>query len=222
VAHTTQPLTPTPSPTPSPTPTAQVVDATSGMSYAQLSQWQPTCPSTLNGQGGVNWTAGESTIVAQINGGQDPWYGGACSAQLPQQYGYNGVASLENVATNLTNNITGSYYNGLQHTYQQVLSQPVTVSGHAGWEVTFQVSYVQGQGLQFNTEQGAVVVADLGAGVAPAVFFTSIPGNLSGGTVASLVSSLRLAAPQPGGGGSPGDGSPGDGGGNGGGGGNGN
>jgi len=216
VAHTSKPVTPTPSPTPSATPSALVSDATSGLSYAELSSpWQPTCPNTLNGQGGLTWTAGESAIAAQINGGQTPWYGEACSAQLPQQYGYNGVASLENVATNLTNNITGSFYNPLQHTYQQVLSQPLTISGHAGWEVTFQVSYVQGQGLQFDTEQGAVVVADLGAGVAPAVFFTSIPSNLGVGNVDPLVSSLRLAAPQPGGGGSPGDGggSPGDGGG---------
>jgi hypothetical protein len=215
VAHTSRPVTPTPSPTPSATPSALVSDATSGLSYAELSSpWQPTCPNTLNGQGGVTWTAGESAIAAQINGGQTPWYGEACSAQLPQQYGYNGVADLENVATNLTNNITGSFYNSLQHTYQQVLSQPLTVGGHAGWEVTFQVSYVQGQGPQFDTEQGAVVVADLGAGVAPAVFFTSIPNNLSSGNVDTLVSSLRLAAaPQPGGGGSPGDGSPGDGGG---------
>jgi hypothetical protein len=216
VAHTTQPLTPTPSPTPSPTPTALVTDGTSGLTYTALSSpWQPNCPGSLNGQGGVTWTAGESAIAAQINGGQNPWYGEACSAQLPQQYGYNGVADLQNVATNVTNNITGSYYNALQHTYQQVLSQPVTVSGHAGWEVTFQVSYVQGQGLQFDTEHGAVVVAELGAGAAPAVFFASIPNSLPG-NVDSLVSSLGLSAPQPGGGGSPGDGSsagsPGDGG----------
>ena len=214
VAHTTQPLMPTPTPTP--TPAAQVADATSGLSYTALSSpWQPTCPNTLNGQGGVTWTAGESAIAAQVNGGQTPWYGEACSARLPQQYGYNGVANLENVATNLTNNITGSFYNPLQHSYQQVLSQPVTVSGHAGWEIKFLMTYtnVQGQGLSWNDEQGAVVVADLGAGVAPAVFFTSIPSNFGAGISDSLVSSLRLTTPpQPGGGGSPGDGSPGDGG----------
>jgi hypothetical protein len=56
----------------------------------------------------------------------------------------------------------------------------------------------QGQGLSWSGELGAVVVTDLGTGVAPAVFYTSIPANLRENNVDSLVSSLKVAVvPQP-------------------------
>jgi hypothetical protein len=210
-AHaTTPPSSPAPSASPSATaPGSVLTDSQSGLSYAQLgSPWQPSCPSGLNG-GGFTWTAGESAVAGQVNGGQSTWYGVACSAPLPQQYGYSGVADLENVATNVVNTFSG-YYGMLQNNTAQQLSQPVQVSGHAGWEIKFLVTYTnpQGQGLSWSDELGAVVVTDLGSGVAPAVFYTSIPGNLGEKNVDSLVSSLQVSAPQQaGGGGSPAAGS---------------
>jgi Protein of unknown function (DUF2510) len=206
---------PTPTPTASATPAGSVIDdSTSGLSYTGLaSPWQPDCASDLNTQG-FTWTAGESAIAGQINGGQTTWYGVACSASLPGQYGYNGVADLQNVATNIVQQFNGAYYGVLNHSFQQEVSQPVSVSGHAGWEIEFLMTYPQAQqeGLQWTDEEGAVVVADLGAMIPPAVFFVSVPGNLGVTNVDSLVSSLKLTVPAlPGGGGSPGDGSPGDG-----------
>ena len=219
-AHTSAPAPSPSSPTPSATPSGSLLaDGQSGMSYTQLpTPWQPTCPSGLN-NGQFTWTAGESAIAGQVNGGQTTWYGVACSGPLPQQYGYNGVADLENTATNLVNTFNGTYYGALQHNFQQEVSQPVQVSGHAGWEIKFLMTYTnaQGQGLSWNDELGAVVVADLGSGMSPAVFYTSVPGDLGENNVDSLVSSLQVSAlqQQPGGGGSPGDGgspAPGDGG----------
>jgi hypothetical protein len=205
VAQTTTP-TPTPpvaaaaAPSPSPTPSAtasgsRLTDGQSGLSYAQLSSpWQPNCPSSLTSQA-FTWTAGESAVAGQINGGQTTWYGDACSGSLPQQYGYNGVADLENTATNLANTFNGTYYNALSHNFQPEVSQPVQVSGHPGWEVKFLVTYTnaQQQGLSWTDEQGAVVVTDLGTGVPPAVFYTSIPGTLGANNVDSLVSSLKVS-----------------------------
>ncbi|WP_300603077.1 DUF2510 domain-containing protein [Trebonia sp.] len=212
VARTTPPPSPSPSPSASPS-FSTIVDGQSGLSYAQLpSPWQPNCPSGLNGQS-FTWTAGEFAIAGQINGGQQTWYGVACSGPLPQQYGYSGVADLDNVTTNLVTTFENTYYSALQPSFQTELSQPVMVSGHAGWEIKFLVTYpnAQAQGLAWSNELAAVVVADLGSGVAPAVFYTSIPGNRGEGNVDTLVSSLQVSVPpQPGGGGSPGDGSPGD------------
>lgn len=171
-----------------------LTDGQSGLSYTQLpSPWQPTCPSTLNSQN-FTWTAGESAVAGQVNGGQTTWYGEACSGPLPQQYGYNGVADLANVTTNLANQFNGSYYAVLSHNYQQEESVPIQVSGHAGWEVKFLITYTnpQGQGLSWSDELGAVVVADSGAGLTPAVFYVSVPGNLGETNVDSLVSSLQL------------------------------
>jgi hypothetical protein len=186
-----------PSPSPSATATgtsSTLSDGQTGLSYAQLAApWGPACPGGLNSQG-FSWTAGESAVAGQVNG-QTPWYGAACSAPLPQQYGYNGVADLANVTTTLANQFNGSYYQALSHNYQQELSQPVQVSGHAGWEVKFLISYTNasGQGLSWSDEMGAVVVADSGTGAAPAVFYVSVPGNLGESNVDTLVSSLQLS-----------------------------
>jgi hypothetical protein len=187
-----------PSPSPSATATgtsSTLTDGQTGLSYAQLAApWGPTCPGGLNSQG-FSWTAGESAVAGQVNGGQTTWYGAACSAPLPQQYGYNGVADLANVTTTLANQFNGSYYQALSHNYQQELSQPVQVSGHAGWEVKFLITYTNasGQGLAWSDEMGAVVVADSGTGAAPAVFYVSVPGNLGETNVDTLVSSLQLS-----------------------------
>jgi hypothetical protein len=209
-AQASTPSSATPSPTPSVTPSDSVLaDGQSGLSYTQLAApWQPDCPSGLNNQA-FTWTAGESAVAGQVNGGQTTWYGAACSGPLPQQYGYNGVADLENTATNLVNTFNGAYYGALQHNFQPQVSQPVQVSGHAGWEIKFGMTYTnaQAQGATWSDEQGAVVVADLGPGLAPAVFYVSIPGNLGENNVDTLVSSLQLTAVPPVSG-SPSDGSP--------------
>jgi uncharacterized protein DUF2510 len=209
-ASSTAPASPSPSPTAPPTAATSgstVTDGTSGLSFAQLATpWQPGCPSGLNGQA-FTWTAGESAAAGQINNGQTTWYGAACAGALPQQYGYNGVADLENIASNLVTTFDGTYYAALPHSRSDVVSQPVSVSGHPGWEIKFLMTYTNPQGLAWNNELGAVVVADEGTGVAPAVFYTSVPANLNENNVDTLVSSLQLTTPaQPGG--SPGAGSP--------------
>jgi hypothetical protein len=209
----TSPAAPAPSPTPSATPSASpsatatpsaatLSDGESGLSYTELSSpWSPTCPGGLN-NGAFTWTSGESAIAGTINDGQTTWYGEACSGPLPQQYGYTGVADLENTATNLANTFEQAYYNPLAHNFATGVSQPVTISGHAGWEYTYDVTYTnaQAQGASWTDEQAAVVVTDTGTGNTPAVFFVSIPASLGESNVTSLVSSLQLsAAPQAGG-----------------------
>ena len=191
-----------PSASTSPTTTgSQVTDAASKLSYALLgAPWQAACPGALNQQV-FTWTAGESAVAGQIstNGQAGNWYGNACSGPLPQQYGYNGVADLEPTAANLVNAFDPAYYSALQHTRTQVESQPLQVSGHAAWEVKFLMTYptAAAQGLPWNTEMGAVVVVDMGAGQAPSVFYASVPSNLGMGNVDTLVSSLQLSGQTP-------------------------
>ena len=209
----TRPAAPTPTaaaatPTPAPTastsapasasvsataPTSVLSDGQSGLSYAELATpWTPICPSDLNGA--FPWTAGESAVAGQINGGQTAWYGEACSGPLPAQYNYSKVGDLENTATNVAQTLENAYYNALNHTIAPELSEPVTVSGHPGWEIEYLVTYANAaaQGATWTTEEGAVVVTDTGTGNAPAVFFTSVPDTLGQTNVASLVSSLQL------------------------------
>jgi hypothetical protein len=207
VTHHTAAPTPSassasPSASASPTTTgSQVTDTASKLSYALLgAPWQATCPGALNGQV-FSWTAGESAVAGQIsaNGQAANWYGNACSGPLPQQYGYNGVADLEPTAANLVNAFDPAYYSSLQHTRTQVESQPLQVSGHAAWEIKFLMTYpaAASQGLAWNTEMGAVVVVDTGAGQAPSVFYASVPSNLGMGNVDTLVSSLQLSGQTP-------------------------
>jgi hypothetical protein len=220
-----------PSATQGPTPTSSiatasgtVTDSVSWLSYSMLSApWNNSCPPSLSNQQTLTWTAGEQATAGQFtnNGQQVTWYAEACSAPLPQQYGYNGVADLPNIATNLVNGFDGPYYGGLNHQRTQLLNQPVSVSGHAGWEVKYLETYpdAASMGLPFNSEEGVVVVVDQGTGL-PAVFFVSIPANLGVADVDAVVNSLQLtvtqptaqpSAAQPGGNGQPGNGQPGNG-----------
>jgi hypothetical protein len=179
-----------------------VTDSVSGLSYSMLSTpWNNGCPPSLSSQQTLTWTAGEQATAGQFtsNGQQVTWFAEACSAPLPQQFGYNGVQDLPNIATNLVNQFDGPYYSGLNHQRTQLLNQPVSVSGHAGWEVKYLETYpdASGQGLQFNSEEGAIVVVDQGTGLPPAVFFVSIPSNLGVPDVDVLVNSMQLAVTQP-------------------------
>ena len=184
----------TASPSASATPPASVLsDGQSGLSYTQLgTPWQAGCPSGLSSA--FPWTAGESAIAGQINSGQSTWYAEACSGPLPAQYNYSGVPDLQNTATNVASTLGNAYYTALDHTSAPVLSQPVTISGHPGWEIEYQLTYTNAtaQGATWTSEEGAVVVADTGAGNTPVVFFASVPNTLGATTVNSLVSSLQL------------------------------
>jgi hypothetical protein len=183
------------SPTASATPAGSLLsDGQSGLSYTQLpAPWQgASCPSSLN-NGAFTWTAGEYAVAGQVNGGSVTWYGSACSGPLPQQYGYTGTAQLETTAVNLEQTFQNAYYSGLNHTVTQENSQPVSVSGHVGWEVTYDIVYTdQTQGETWADEQAAVVVVDNGT-AQPAVFFATIPANLTQGNVQTLVSSLAFS-----------------------------
>ena len=184
------------SPSATATPTGSLLsDGQSGLSYTQLSApWQgASCPSTLD-NGAFTWTAGEQATAGQVNGGSQTWYGEACSGPLPQQYGYTGTAQLETTAVQLAQTFQQAYYSDLNHTVTQENSQPVSVSGHVGWEVTYDIVYTDAadQGETWSDEQAAVVVVDNGT-AQPAVFFTSIPANLVESNVQTLVSSLALS-----------------------------
>jgi hypothetical protein len=200
------PATTAASPTASASPTTTagqslLTDAQSGLSYTQLpAPWQAaaSCPSTLNAVQAFPGTDGEYAEAGPVNGNSGPttWYGEACSGPLPLQYGYSGVADLQGTAENLATTFENAYYNPLNHTVAPGSNNPVEVSGHAGWEVTYDVSYTSAsaQGATWTDEQAAVVVVDTGSDD-PAVFFTSVPDTLNEANIATLVSSLQLSAP---------------------------
>jgi hypothetical protein len=195
VAAPSPTVTASPTPTASAAPPASVLsDSQSGLSYSQLATpWQGGCPSDLDSA--FPWTAGESAVAGQINGGQNTWYAEACSGPLPAQYNYSGPQDLENTATNVASTLGNAYYNALAHSSSPVLSQPVSISGHAAWEIEYQINYTNAaaQGATWTSEEAAVVVTDTGTGNTPVVFFASVPNTLGATTVSSLVSSLQLS-----------------------------
>jgi hypothetical protein len=202
-APTAQATTPSPTQTPSATGTAGgLSDSVSGLSYALLAApWTSGCPAGLSSQQTLTWTAGEAAQAGQFNNNGTPttWYGEACSAPLPQQYGYTGVADLEPTAMNLVNQFDAPYYGALNHQRTPLASTPVSISGHPAWEVKYMETYPNAAslGLPFNSEEAAVVVADQGTGLPPAVFFASVPSNLGVTSVDALVSSLTLTVASP-------------------------
>jgi hypothetical protein len=176
-----------------------LTDGQSGLSYAQLAApWQgaTSCPRTFN-NGAFTWTDGEYAVAGRVEGGGGPttWYGEACSGPLPLQYGYSGVADLQGTADNLAQTFENAYYGALNHTVAAGTDEPVQVSGHAAWEVTYDVTYTNAaaQGATWTDEQAAVVVVDTGTDE-PAVFFTSVPSTLNEANITKLVSALQLSS----------------------------
>jgi hypothetical protein len=178
-----------------------VTDSQSMLSYSQLpAPWQVTAACPLNSQV-FPWTDGEDAPAGTVNTQSGPvnWTGEACSGVLPQSYGYTSTADLQNAAESVAETLQSSYYNALSPTGVSTENDaPLQVSGHAAWEVTFDVQYgnAQSMGSSITDEQAAVVVVDAGSGVSPAVFFASIPNTptLNEGNITTLVQSLQLNA----------------------------
>jgi hypothetical protein len=174
-----------------------VTDTASGLSYRRLSSpWGQGCPSDLNTPM-FNWSAGENAVAGQVSMGGSviDWHGLACSGQLQQQFAYAGPADLEPTAMSLVGALDPAYYAGVQHSRTIEESSAMQVSGHQAWIVRFLMTYPDGasQGLTWSSEPGAVVVVDLGASQAPAVFYVSVPANLGTLNVTTLIDSLRVS-----------------------------
>lgn len=186
--------------TPSAVPTTgtPVTDPASGLSYPALSTpWQPSCPAAMS-NAAFTWTAGESAVAGTVPpAGGGPWYASACSGLLGQQYPYTGVADLPQTAMNLVGAFDSAYYSALPHVRATQQDNPLQVSGHPAWIVQFQMTYptAAGQGLAWQTQLGAVVVVDRGAGQPPAVMYVTVPDNLGTANVGVILASLQLAAP---------------------------
>jgi hypothetical protein len=196
-------VSPSPSPSASapsgaPTTGTPVTDAPSGLSYAMFgTPWQAGCP-TSRSNSTFTWTGGESAVAGTVGSGVDSaWYASACSGPLGQQYPYTGVADLAQTATNLVNAFDPAYYNGLPHSRAITENNPLQVSGHPAWIVKFLMTYptAASQGVPWQAELGAVVVADRGAGQPPAVLFVTVPDNLGLSSVDVVLQSLQLSAP---------------------------
>jgi hypothetical protein len=196
-------LSPSPSPSASAPSAAAttgtpVTDAASGLSYAMFgTPWQAGCPTTRSNPT-FTWTGGESAVAGTVGSGvNSAWYASACSGPLGQQYPYTGVADLAQTATNLVNAFDPAYYNGLPHSRAITENNPLQVSGHPAWIVKFLMTYptATSQGVPWQAELGAVVVADRGAGQPPAVLFVTVPDNLGLSSVDVVLQSLQLSAP---------------------------
>ena len=191
------PIKAQPHPSKTPVTYPQVADVTSGLSYRQLSApWQQGCPSDLNTPV-LDWTAGENTVAGHVNigGSVIDWHGLACSGPLAQPFGYNGPADLESVTAALVAAIDPAYYAGVRHSRTTEIDKTTRVSGHRAWEIEFTMTYPDGtsQGVTWSTELGAVVVADRGPDLAPAVFYVSVPATLGVTNVDVLINSLSLS-----------------------------
>jgi hypothetical protein len=176
----------------------KVTDYTAGLSYRQFSSpWRHGCPSVLDTPM-FNWSAGENAVAGHVDigGSTIDWHANACSGQLQQQFSYSGPADLQTTATSLVGALDPAYYGGVQHNLTISGSSPTRVSGNQAWAVRFDVTYFNGasQGLTWTTESGAVVVVDRGPAHVPAVFYVSVPGDLSTSDVGTLINSLRLTS----------------------------
>ena len=98
---------------------------------------------------------------------------------------------------NLVSAFDTAYFASLPHVRATEENNPLQVSGHPGWLVEFQMTYqnAAGQGLAWQTQMGAVVVVDRGAGQPPAVLYVTVPNNLGTANIGVILASMQLAAP---------------------------
>ena len=98
---------------------------------------------------------------------------------------------------NLVSAFDAAYFASLPHVRATVENNPLQVSGHAGWIVEFQMTYqnAAAQGLAWQTQMGAVVVVDRGAGQPPAVLYMTVPNNLGTANIGVILASMQLAGP---------------------------
>jgi len=192
------PASPPSTPSTVPTTGTPVSDPASGLSYATLSTpWQASCPAPMSNPA-FTWTAGESAEAGTLaSAGGAPWYASACSGLLGQQYPYTGVADLPQTAMNLVGAFDQAYYGALPHVRATQQNNPLQVSGHPAWIVEFLMTYptAASQGLPWQTQLGAVVVVDRGAGQPPAVMYVTVPDNLGTANVGVILASTQLNAP---------------------------
>ena len=192
------PASPPSTPSTVPTTGTPVSDPASGLSYATLSTaWQASCPAPMSNPA-FTWTAGESAEAGTLaSAGGAPWYASACSGLLGQQYPYTGVADLPQTAMNLVGAFDQAYYGALPHVRATQQNNPLQVSGHPAWIVEFLMTYptAASQGLPWQTQLGAVVVVDRGAGQPPAVMYVTVPDNLGTANVGVILASIQLNAP---------------------------
>jgi hypothetical protein len=164
---------------------ASVSDVATGLSYRTLSPpWRNGCPMRDNP---LDWTSGEGAPDGQVHVGGHTvsWYANACAGLLPKNLQSKSLAAeAANAAAAIDTD------KALHHTRSTTSSQATKIGGHQAWEIQLRVRY-PGEHLAWTTEVAAVVVVDREPGQDPAVFYASVPGNLSSASLTDLLSSLR-------------------------------
>jgi len=83
-----------------------------------------------------------------------------------------------------------------QHTRQILRNEALTVSGHPGWIVEFEMDFTAqstAKHWKWKKERGAFVLVDRGQGVRPSLLYISVPDNLDQSVISQVLDSLEAS-----------------------------
>ncbi|MBO3748260.1 DUF2510 domain-containing protein [Streptosporangiaceae bacterium NEAU-GS5] len=189
------------SPQTPPTPVdGRISDPVTGLSYPFPGKpWEVrTQPFTQSGDPTeLVITSGYSAVSMAAYDGKkgDDWVGSVYAAQLPEVFPYQSSNDLEVATGSLLTGYEQSFY-GPQHTREILRNEALTVSGHQGWIVEFQMDFTAQSNAnhwKWKKERGAFVLVDRGQGERPSMLYISVPDNLDQSVITQVLDSLEAS-----------------------------
>jgi hypothetical protein len=148
--------------------------ASGGLTFARLDGWEDWATQDRGQITELEGTAGQFVVVQEVSPTGGQWIGNILIGSLGDSVIYNGEDALPATTHTLAEQIIGSYYvENPQAAIQN--EQAVTIDGHPGYFVHYELSFLQ-EGLETTREKVIVVVVDTGQ-ERPGVFWASIPYN---------------------------------------------
>ncbi|MFJ2031631.1 DUF2510 domain-containing protein [Streptosporangium sp. NPDC087985] len=204
---TPEPPTPEPSAPPSDEPDlggtdlprprdGRIKDPVTGLSYAfPGSPWK--VPERVGGGPlRFTWTsAAVATSQENFDGQGSDWVGNIFVGELPDHFGYDGVASMQATVATLLHATESTFYSP-GHGRKILRNKATKVGGRDAWVFMFEMDFSKesaAKGWKWKKERGAFVIVDRGEGARPGLVYVSVPDNLGVGVTGRVVDSLKLS-----------------------------
>ncbi|WP_218004477.1 DUF2510 domain-containing protein [Microtetraspora niveoalba] len=178
----------------------RISDPVTGLSYAYPGEpWVVPKAAEINNPNNQKmplWSSGYQALSQQNFDGQNgDWVASVFAAPLPSFFPYSGPQDLRNLAGAALIAYEPDFYSP-PHARKILSNKALKVSGHDAWITEFQMDFTEESkrnGWKWQTEKGAFVLVDRGAGQQPVMLYASVPDNLDQSVLQRVVDSLQVS-----------------------------
>lgn len=171
-------------------------DPVTGLSFAFPGPPWKVPPGVGGGVLDFTWSSAAVAVSQEDYDGQgNDWVGNIFAGELPDRFGYNGVATMQKTAASLLLATEENFYSP-GHGRKVVRNKAVKVSGKDAWVLMFDLDFSKesaAKNWKWKKERGAFVIVDRGEGARPALVYVSVPDNLDVSVANRVVDSLKLS-----------------------------